>query len=344
MTYRNKLLIKRLLIFIGILILLIVVVAAAAVLYLGKYVVYTEDGAYFSFLHQDAPAETSAAPVTVGSEYELIMGDPVSVTEILGRDDLYIADSEIQGLYLDYDTLKDGSTLASIDLSSGEINTLMLEMRRAGDPIIDSLLVQQFIHRAQEQNIRLIALFNALTDDTYAETHQNLGLQLYDGLGLWAGYNSGYFLDLRQDGVITYLTDQIRSLNEMGFHEVVLDEFFLPESGYVDYGNDERTLEESTIDAYNALLEATVGICDIGLLIRDADTGHQALDAADHLFVCFHSGSEVQEYLEDHPEHYVVFITDSHDTRFDAHGKLFSETNISGVEETEDEASDDGEE
>lgn len=334
MTYRNKLLIKRTFIALLILLLLLAVVGVIALIHLGKYVVYTEDGAYFSFLHTEEAEAEVTEPAAVGSEYSLVIGDPISAGEVLGSDDHYIADSEIKGLFVDYDTLMDGTTLETIDLSSGEYNTLMLEMRRNGSEMLNSLAVQQLLHRAQTQEIRLIAQINCLTDDSYAAANPQLGLQLYDGLGLWAGYMDTYFLDLRQQGVITYLADLVRQLSEMGFDEVVLDEFRLPESGYIDYGDDERTLEEAVSEAYTALVNETVNYCDIGLLIRDPSEGHQGIDTAERIYVYYHSGSRVQSYLESHSDHYLVFITDSHDTRFDAHGKIFSENDL-GLEEAE---------
>ena len=66
MTYRNKLRLRRFLIILAIVLLALLIVGLIGFSYLGRYVVYTEDGAHFSFHSQppSAPeAEQAAAPV-----------------------------------------------------------------------------------------------------------------------------------------------------------------------------------------------------------------------------------------------------------------------------------------
>lgn len=85
------------------------------------------------------------------------------------------------------------------------------------------------------------------------------------------------------------------------------------------------------VRAFEDLLDATASDCDIGLLISEPDEGHQALNAAERLYVYFSEGSRVSRYVEEHPDQYLVFITSSHDTRFDGYGKISSEGALGGA-------------
>ena len=137
--------------------------------------------------------------------------------------------------------------------------------------------------------------------------------------------DGNYWLDPAQDAVIAYLADIIHQLSEMGFDEVILNQFSFPYSDSIVYDTGDSTRDELLVRAYNDLVDATIQDCDLGLLVSEPSEGHQALDAADRLYVYFSEGSQVKEYAERHPDHYLVFVTDSHDTRFDSYGKLSTE-------------------
>ena len=60
MTYRNKLRLRRFLKILGIVLLVLFVLGLIGFSYLGRYVVYTEDGAHFSF-HSQSPDSTASS-------------------------------------------------------------------------------------------------------------------------------------------------------------------------------------------------------------------------------------------------------------------------------------------
>lgn len=321
MTYRNKLLLKRALIVLAILIAVLILLGLILLTYLGRYVVYTEDGAYFSFHSQTQEERPTAAPGPAPSQVEVVMGTSISAGEIIGDDETSIPDSEVKGVLVDYNTLAAGTTLNEIDLSDEEINTLALEMRTQGSDIIQTEPVLQLIQRAKSQEIRLIAVISCLDDAGYISDHRDDGIFVY-GNELWKDDNGNPWMDPTQDTVIEYLAGIIRKLSEMGFHEVVLNNFAISTSERIDFNSGDSSRAELVARAYYDLVDATIDYCDLGLLIQEPENGHQAMDAADRIYVYFSEGSQLKEYAENHPDHYLVFITDSHDTRFDDYGKL----------------------
>lgn len=327
MTYHNKLLLKRFLIILAIVLAALVLLGIIVFTYLGRYVVYTEDGAYFSFHAQAQENAPTAAPGPAPSQVELVIGSSVSAGDVLGDGETSIVDKDVKGLLLDYNTLSNGSTLNEVDLSNETVNTLALEMRTQGSQILNTEPVLQLIQRAKSQEIRLIAVISCLDDPTYIQQHRNEAIMVY-GNEQWTDDNGNPWMDPTQESVITYLAGIIHELSEMGFDEVVLKNFEISTSDRIDFDAGDSTRGNLVARAYNDLVDATINDCDLGLLIEDPDSGHQAMDAADRIYVRFSEGSQLKEYAEAHPDHYLVFITASHDTRFDAYGKLACESEL----------------
>jgi hypothetical protein len=156
-----------------------------------------------------------------------------------------------------------------------------------------------------------------------------------------------YWLDPTQDAVIDYLAGIIQDLSEQGFEEVILNQFYFPSSDEIEFDTGDSTRSALLARAYDDLVDATVEFCDIGLLITDPNAGHQAIDEADRIYVYFNDGSMAKAYAETRPDQYLVYITDSHDTRFDDYGKLTTDqaldldpVEIQLPEETEDDQDD----
>ena len=337
MTYRNKLLLRHTLIVLGIILAVLALAAIIGFTYLGRYVVYTENGAYFSF-HSELPQEQAPgiSQVTL-DQVEVIMGQSISADEILGNDDNNITDTDVNGILVDYETLQSGVSFNALGLDTESCNTLVLEMRSEGSEILSSESVLALIDRAKGLDLRLIALISCLDDSDYALDHHTEALSISGG-ALWVNSDGNYYLDPTNDSVINYLAGLIHTLAEMGFQEVILDHFSFPYSDSIIYDTGDSTRDELLVRAYEDLLDATVGDCDLGLLITDPEAGHQAQTAADRLYAYFSEGSQVGRYAEEHKDQYLVFITASHDTRFDGYGKIFAESGADLIGTTDQDA------
>jgi hypothetical protein len=327
MTYRNKLRLRRFLIILAIVLLALVIVGLIGFSYLGRYVVYTEDGAHFSF-HSQAPsapeAEQAAAPV---ESPVLVTGSSIREQSILeDGSSTSLQDSEVKGLLVDYVTLSDPTAVSAVDLSTGAYNTLVLEMRAGGSAILDTDAVRQLISRAKSAQMHLVALMSCLNDSSYALSHTDEALAISGGT-LWMNSAGSYWLDPTNADVQSYLAGMINQLETMGFQEVILNNFSFPTTDEIVYSSD-STRESMLQDAYKAL-ENKVGLdCTLGLLIKDPESGHQAFDLAEHLYVYYSDGSSLKQYVDDHPDTYLVFLTSSHDTRFDDYGKVYTQQSV----------------
>ena len=340
MTYRNKLLLRRL----G----LILAVAAAVILlallvgftYLGRYVVYTEDGAAFSFLMEEA-SETSAAQVSPVPEITLVTGEPIPAEDVIGDVALALRDSEVQGVLVDYASLSGTGTIGQIELGEDANNTLALELRVADRDLLSNEKVSRMISRARNQNVWLIAVISCLSDSEYALQHQEQVVKISGG-AYWLSPGGSYWLDPANETVLSNLADTILQLSKMGFNEVVLSDFYLPTSSDVVYDLGGRTAEDIMASSYTTLLEATSEACKLGILITDPASGHQLQDTAERLYVYYSNGATVRDYASLHQSQYLVFVTGSHDTRFDGYGKLTADEDLvgeAGIEPLPEEAS-----
>ena len=160
MTYRNKLLLKRALIVLGIILLVLLIAGLIGFSYLGRYVVYTEDGAYFSF-HSQAPTASQSVQAAAPIESPvLVTGASIQEDSILEDTSVSLPANEVSGLLVDYVTLNDPSAVSAVDLSTGQYNTLVMEMRVGGSDILQNDAVQALIPRAENQDIRLVALMS----------------------------------------------------------------------------------------------------------------------------------------------------------------------------------------
>ena len=236
MTYRNKLLLKRALIVLGIILLVLLIAGLIGFSYLGRYVVYTEDGAYFSF-HSQAPTASQSVQAAAPIESPvLVTGASIQEDSILEDTSVSLPANEVSGLLVDYVTLNDPSAVSAVDLSTGQYNTLVMEMRVGGSDILQNDAVQALITRAENQDIRLVALMSCLDDSRYALAHTDQALPISGG-ALWMSDSGSYWLDPTQPDVQDYLCNMILTLHDMGFQEVILNNFTFPESDSIVYSS-----------------------------------------------------------------------------------------------------------
>lgn len=339
MTYRQKLLLKRFLIFLGVLIVVVFLVLLIGFSYLGRFVIYTEEGARFSFNDPDTTSSelVSDAPVAGPEQPVLIIGDSIMEDPTLSDEDtIILEDHEINGLIVDYDTLVDGSTLNAIEFSENNYNTLVLEMRSGSSGILNSEPVLTLIQRAKSQDIKLIAFMSCLNDISYAEEHSSQALSVYGG-DYWLTSGGSYWLDPTNSAVQDYIIYMINSLSEMGFTEVILNHFYYPDDSAINFSIENLTRDEALVQAYQNIEDSVDNNSTLSLFISDPENGHQAFDYAEHLYVYYSNGSKLDDYLKNHPDRYIVFVTNSHDTRFENHGRILADRDAGFIPEPEDE-------
>lgn len=337
MTYRNKLLLKRLLVILAILIAVILVALLVGFTYLGRFVVYSEDGIT---LDRGNGTAVTASPVPSlpkvnPEDVVVIMGSTLDEETAIGNEHMKppLKDYEVSGILVDFETLQDARAVNSIDLSDESLNTLVLEMRADGSDLANSAPVNSLISRALSQDdLHLVAMISAFQDGVFVPEHPDAGLRVWGGTYFYSD-NMSYWLDPAAEEVQDYLVDTIRTLAEMGFEEVILNDFYFPENTRIDYPATES--RETIMQQACVTIQERVGsTCRLGLLVKDYVNGHQVMDQCNRIYVGFESGSSLGDYTAAHPGKYVVFITSSHDTRFNDYGKLQAAKSYSEIDES----------
>ena len=337
--YRVRRGLQRFFITAGVLALVFLVAFGAWMLWLSRYVVYTDDGAKldFSLTFDHADGEI-ARPPEGGMNVSISYGNTEDL-DSLPSETL----NKLEGYTVTIDMLKSdkfAATEAALDaLPSG--STVLLDVRNVrgefcytsalgrGVTNVDTSAVDALIRSLQEKNCYLIARFSAFRDRWYFLEDEMgrvpYGLPLAGGNGsLWEDVSiqnlSHYWFNPASTGTQNYLVQIVSEIKNLGFNEVLFDDFRFPNTEKIKFSGDK-------LEALNSAAETLVQSC-----------------ASDNFVVSFVSSqitlpsSRCRLYLEDvaaadipelvatlnleTPETQLVFLTDLLDTRFTAYGVL----------------------
>lgn len=334
-SYRNKRALRRALYIVLGVVLLLLILLLCRFLYLGRYVVYEDGAVHFDRTQKLEP--TGAAPETLDpAEYpfetvldanpatpdgeqpmqqlsgyyistRMLAGGVDAVREALNASDDYNAVvldvKSVYGNYY-YSTEISGATTASADVVDiAEVDALIAELTATPD-------------------LSVIARVPAFSDPVYALAHQSEGLPLYSG-ALWTDDNGCYWLNPYSNGVQGYLTSIALELSQLGFDEVLFDNFYFPDSDRISWDTDVITREGAVLDAAEHIKDNLFGN-GIRVCFGTQSTGVAAF--ADRIFVSSDDPSEASSLVESmqgtlsDTAVQIVFVTDSRDTRFEVCG------------------------
>jgi len=348
LSYRSRQRLRRLGLCIVPALLILILLGIGAVIYLGRYVVYTDEGAYLSILHEPQTEEqpiveepgTDFKPVEIGPAGVAVRpqtaADTVPVVE-------QAEDAPIRGIYLTYADLQDTDACLDAVHGSEGCNTVLLSLKsNAGFFYFDSLLsvspaqnvdlqaVNAMIRRLSSEGYHLIARIPAFIDTAYALENIPSGLQLSNG-ALWMDVDGYYWLDAADSDTQQYLRSLTLELAELGIDEIAYADFTMPVSENIAYrvtDADQRTQLLSSVAAALTELGAERGFTvsffdpfdDCPLPSED---GHIILSEQDGPAA---ATAEVtyRKWIRD--ANSLIFLTDSRDTRFQPYGILRSST------------------
>jgi hypothetical protein len=313
---------------------LIVALVAAIIwlcwfIWLKRYVVYTRDGAKLDFsISANVPEGNVAAPPAK---------EPISIFYNEGENAIHVGKDLIQltGYYADRSVLIDG-----IDQVREQTKRLkrgapvMLEVKSALGNFFYSSAVSE--HRDSKVNIEamdqlikdldrdgfyLIARVPALRDRMFGLNNVNDGVFDTRGAYLFRDDGGCYWLNPKRQNVMLYLVQTAQELKSLGFDEVVFDFFDFPDTKYMRFDGDKAealvTAAETLITSCSSDNFAVSFVQNAGFALPQGRTRLYIKDAAaaDAQFLAQQSGLENTEVN-------LVFITENHDTRFDAFGVL----------------------
>lgn len=316
-------------------ILLVVLVAAAAIwlcwfLWLERFVVYTRDEG--AVLNMTIDPHVPEGEVALPPEKEQISvyyneGDnAINTSKEL---------TQIVGYYADAAALADMDAVAEYTKNFTTGTPVMLDVKDAKGRFfyssnlssersasVDTAAMDALIEKLDSKGMYLIARLPALRDYSFGLSHTENGLFVSSGGYLWADDDYCYWLDPTKQGTVTYLIEIVTELKNLGFDEVVFDEFRFPDTDNLKFSGDRA-------EALNTTAKTLVTTCSsssFALSFVSEATGFVSPGGRSRLYLEGVAAAQAatvatQSGLED-PAVYLVFLTEVHDTRFDAYSVL----------------------
>ena len=326
--YRTQRALKRL--FIAVLVIAVILAAGWGcwLLWVQRYIVYTADGG--AKLNFDLPpmgeGELAVPPEEADVSIYFNEGDAAITTNT----EL----TQLNGYYVEPDALKDipavkaqiqalkAGTAVMIDMKSiygGFYYSSTVSATRSNTVNVEAM--DDLVSYLRRSGMYTIARIPALRDYTYGLNHVPDGVPHSSGGYLYQDDDGCYWLNPGSQGTLSYLTQIIMELKDLGFDEVVLYDFCFPDTASI-LVNGSKT--ELLTNAANVLVTACTTNSFAVSFEKTADftmpqgrtrmylRGLQASEAAEAA-----ANSGVADTLIN-----LVFLTELHDTRFDAYSVM----------------------
>jgi len=241
---------------------------------------------------------------------------------------------QLQGYYIDEEALKDVAEVRS-QLQELEPGTpVMMDVksiygnffysskvgtRRNGD--LNIAAVDDLISYLRTSGLYIIARMPALRDYYYGLDHVPDGLPTAGGY-LWMDSDYCYWLNPTSQGTQTYLMQIIQELRGLGFDEVVLYDFYFPETKDIVFKSDKT---QAIADTAKLLLD-TCATESFAVSFTGRSATFPLPEGRTRLYMQNVAATDAaiiagQTGFAD-PAVKLVFITEVHDTRFDDYGVL----------------------
>lgn len=328
-SYRNRLLLKKLLRIALILLAIALVVSIVVLIYIEPYMVYERTGAQLDFAageKQNAEQAELAARPSV-NDGQIIYDQIAPDTQLL---------ADIGGYYVTTSMLRDPAAVLQAVQKIENPGAIMLELKSiygnfyyssslSDAPLadVDTGAIDDLISYLVSQKFYVIAVIPAFPDSAFALENIPCGLPLSSG-ALWLDENGCYWLDPASEAVMTRLTQIGRELSELGIREVVFSDFRFPDSTNIVY-HSEQSIEEILQASAAALTDALTGS---GTMVSFSTTEADFPVAAckGRLYIPNVDATQVDRYSQLYGKTgsiaELVFLTNSRDTRFEGQAVL----------------------
>ena len=333
--YRVRRMLQRFAVAALVLVIFSAAVLASWLLWLNRYVVYTDEGAKFDFsLSHTLPAGELAMPPAPGetvtitytdiedtvvepsAEFGQIVGYTVSAELLISNPDAVAAALE---------ALPNGT---AVMLELKNLRGEFLYTTTAGRTVesIDITKVDRIIRTLDEKGCYLIAQIPAFRDYWYFLDNEAervpYGLPRYGGNGaLWLDQSGpSYWLNPASSGALNYLVQIITELRTLGFDEVLLQDFRFPDTDQISFEGDRtETIEAAAKTLLQACSNDTFALSFSGtkLVLPEGRCRLYAEGVIAGDIPEFVAGLTLAD-----PTTQLVFLTDLLDTRFEHYSVL----------------------
>ena len=302
------------------------------VIWVERFIIYTEDGATIDFSLSEVPmGEVARAPVPgEGPEIHYNEGENAVNTSTDLR--------QVSGYYITYELLKDDFDNVKAKVLALPTNTPVMIDVKGGygsfyystdieDAVtsqsVNVAAIDELIEEMNKKNLYLIARLPAFQDYCYGLNHVSSGIPFTGGGGaLWMDGDGCYWLKPNDNGTVAWLTSIILELRGMGFDEVVLDKFWVPTGNRVQYtGEAETDLSQC---ANRLLTNVTTNSFTLSFTVSSSN--FPIPEGRCRMYLTNIPARDVEitgaQTTVTDPQIRLVFIADSNDTRYDQFGVL----------------------
>ena len=325
-----------------VLLLICTVIWACWLVWVDRYIIYTRDGAQLDF---SLTAE-SFGPGTLATPPEDTVNASIYYDDGSDTQNYATALTQLEGYYIDYEMLStDIDTVRAtvsvlpvgsavmMEVKSGKGNYYYTSAVREAKTAtgIDPAAVDLLIEDMTERNLYVIAALPAFRDRAYGLEHTTNGLPYIGGSGaLWSDEEGCYWLNPGKAGTLTHLKEIVNELEILGFDEVVFTDFRFPETDQLDYTGDKTA---AIAQAAETLVSQCAGErFAVSFLARDSTV--QAVEGRSRVYLkdvdAAGASAAAARYTMEDPAVGVVFLTESHDTRYESFGVLRPITSFAG--------------
>lgn len=326
--YRTKRVLQRIAMALLPILILALVAGVCWYIWAQRYVMYTADG--------HALLDFNLPPLSDGQTAQKPDEPDVTIRYDSGASDLEAVElKQMVGYYVE------PGDLANLDVVKAQIQALpsgtpvMIDVKNIQGAFyyssvvsdtrsnqVDIQKMDELLAWLKKQSIYAIAKFPALRDYTYGLNHVPDGVPHRSGGYLYQDDDGCYWLNPASQGTLSFLTQIIIELRNLGFDEVVLDDFCFPQN--TDKIKVDGDRKELLTTAANELMKVCAtnrfALSFVKIEEFTPPTGRSRLyitgkDAAQAAQVAANSG------VAD-PAINLVFLTELHDTRFDVYSVM----------------------
>ena len=343
LTYSGKQRLQRTGIIALVCLLALILVWACWVIWIGRYVVYSKEGATINMdvpLYltggQEArpPAEDATIPLYINEGSDAI----TTSTEL----------TKINGFYIDTDTLTEERNTAMDTIATLPSGTaVMVELKNKwgtffyssdlSDATVSTKLdvegVDKLIQELNSKNLYSIAMVPAFRERYYCLDHSSSGLEVTRRTHLWEDGDKCYWLDPTDNGALNWIMSIVEELKALGFDEVVFTEFRMPDTDGIYFSGDR---DEAIKKAAATLVEKCASDNFTVSFMSDDPEFPMPEGGRCRIYVQNVSAKDVAAAaaklkVPDQKVN-IVFMANTNDTRYDEFSSLRSIVTVSGDE------------
>lgn len=324
LSYRSRLLLKKLSRIFLILLAVALVASIVVLIYVEPFVVYDRDGAHLEFDPAVETVDDEIEPETrpVIDEPQIIYSVGTTATASL---------TDLGGYYITTSMLQDPQAVLSAVKALDEPCAIMIQLKSiwgyfyystgiagAERASVQTSVIDELISYLKTNGFYMIAEIPAFSDMVFGLNNQSCGLPLSSG-ALWMDENGCYWLDPADEDVLAYLLQIARELSSLGFHEIAFSSFSFPSSENISYFSD-KTHSELIAEAASQLTSLFSGSTTMISFVTEA-TDFPASSCSGRLYIPNVDGSRVELYAQAYQDAdalaELVFKASSRDTRFE---------------------------